>query len=450
MTDKSVLMCSYYFPPFARSGGMRSMQFGKRLAELGWDVTILAADPALYSSSVDPSSTAAGYESLPWANVHRIGLPADQAHEGAGKAGRFLSMLRDPWLLEGSRMRHWVAAAIEAAVPLVQQKPETVLLCGMQPYAAGLVGLELQRRCGTPWVADLADPWTLDEVNSYSSLLHFKRQEACFRKVLRKASAVLANTPDSAAAMAEFEPSVSERMDIVTYGFDRSNLPAPAPAPPRDSETFTLLHLGAIEVTGASDRQRNPLRYKPYTTDIAARGTHYLLQALEQLRERRPELFARLRLRVVSSRTDNEFAAVRDRGMAEQFEWTGMLANERALAEVQRAHGALLLQQGAPAGHRLRTVRAKSYEYMALGKPVVACVPGGDGTDFIARYGRGIPCDPCDPDRIRAAIERLYDDYDQIVSAPVDEAFVGEFEWGSLTRRLDSVLTKLAPAVATN
>lgn len=443
MAKKSVLMLCFYFPPFARSGGMRSLQFGKRLVERGWDVEILAADPALYTSSIDPASVAKGYESLPWAKVTHVGLPPERRGRAHSRKREFVATLADPWRLEGEMMRQWVDAATDAARSILRQRPDTVLYVGMQPYAAALVGLRLQRELGTRWVADLADPWTLDEVTAYSSWLHYRRQQGAFRRVLREASAVLANTPDAGQAIVAFEPSVRDRTTVVTYGYDQGNLPPEQPPPPRDGGPFVLLHLGAIEVTGAAERRRNPLRYRPYTTDIAARGTHYLLQALERVRQQRPELFARLRLRVVSARTDNEFAAVRERGMAEQFEWTGMLANKVAMAEVGKAHAALLLQQGAPAGHRLRTVRAKSYEYMAIGKPVLACVPGGDGADFIARYGRGIACDPSSAEAIAAGIVQLYDGYETIARAPVDRAFVQRFEWGALTEQLDQVMTKL-------
>lgn len=443
MGRKSVLMCCYYFPPFARSGGMRSLQFGRRLVERGWDVEILAADPSLYASDVDPASTAKGYESLPWAKVTHVGLPPERRGGTHSRKREFLATLRDPWRLEGERMRNWVDAVVDAARPILQKRPETIFYIGMQPYAAALAGLRLQESLGTKWVADLADPWTLDEVSGYSSYLHFRRQETIFRRVLQKASSVLANTPDAAAAMAAFEPSVRERMRVVTYGYDQGNIPTEQSPAPRDAARFVLLHLGAIEVTGASARRRNPLRYRPYETDIAGRGTHYLLQALELVRTRRPDLFAKLLLRVVSSRTDNEFAAVRDRGMADQFEWTGMLANQKAMAEVARAHAALLLQQGAPAGHRLRTVRAKSYEYMAVGRPVLACVPGGDGADFINRFGRGIACDPCSAEAIANGIVRLHDEYDTIGKAPLDRAFIEQFEWGALTAQLDAAMSAL-------
>src|SRR5688572_29163441 len=157
---------------------------------------------------------------------------------------------------------------------------------------------------------------------------------------------------------------------------------------------------------------------------------------------------ARLRLRVVSSRTDNELAAVRAHGMLDQFEWTGVLPNAEALREVARAHATLVLQQGAPPGHRLRTVRAKTYEYMAVGKPLLACVPGGDGADFVARYGRGLTRDPSSVDAIVGGLCELYDRYDEIARAPIDRAFVAQFEWGELARQLDGVMNGLRASPA--
>ena len=441
---KSVLMCCYYFPPFARSGGMRSMQFGKRLAAMGWDVEVLTADPGLYSSSVDPASTAKGYEGLDWAKVTHVPCPREDGDEPS-RWRDFLATLWDPWRFEGRVIRRWVREATKVAEAIVRKRPETVLYIGMQPYIAARIGLDLQRRLGTRWLADLADPWTLDEVCQFSSRLHFERQQGIFRRVLRNADSVIGNTPDASAALAAFEPRVAERLATITFGYDRDNLPPPQPPPVLSAATpFQLVHLGAIEVTGAASNRKNPLRYRRYTTDIAARGTHYLLAALELVRQRRPELFAKLRIRVVSTRTDNEFAAVRDRGMAAQFEWTGMLANAAALAEVGRAHAALVLQQGAPAGHRLRTVRAKSYEYMALGKPVLGCVPEGDGADFLARYGRGILCNPSNAEAIASGLIDLHARYAAIAAAPIDQPFVESFEWGALARQLDAALSRLA------
>jgi glycosyltransferase involved in cell wall biosynthesis len=442
MDRKSVLMCCYYFPPFARSGGMRSLQFARHLRELGWDVHVLTVDPGLYASPIDPASTAEGYETLDVSDVTRIdcGAPARRP----SRARDFVATLRDPLLAEGHVIRRWVNAAAERAAGIVRSRPRTVVYVGCHPYASVDIGLRLQRRFGTRWLADFSDPWTLDEAGVYSSILHFRRQQSCFRTVLRRADAVVANTPDAMAAMVGFEPRARARLSVVTYGYDRQNVPAgPSAALPRDG-SFVIAHLGGIEVTAASSSRRNPLRYRPYDTDITARGTHHLLTALELLRSQRPDVFAKLRLRVVAPRTENDIAAVQARGMAERFEWTGSLANDRALAEVARAHAALVLQQAAPAGHRLRTVRAKTYEYMALGKPILACVPAGDGSDFVARYGRGLVCDPADARAIADGLVRLHDDHGTIANAPVDTTFVEGFEWGVLARRLDAALSPLA------
>lgn len=443
MASKSVLMCCYYFPPFARSGGMRSLQFGRRLAERGWDVSVLAAAPELYSSSSDAASTAKGYEAPAWARVTHVGLPPGRRNRPHSRAREFSASLLDPWRLEGEMLRFWVDAATEAAEAIVRARPETVLYVGMQPYAAALVGLRLQDRLGTRWIADLADPWTLDEVCGYSSYAHFRRQQSIFRRVLRRASAVLANTPDAAAAIADFEPSVRERMSVVTYGFDRANIPPEQPPPVRPDGRFVLAHLGTVEGVPATALRHNPLRYRPYPSDLLARGAHYLLQALEIVRARRPDVFARLLVRVIASRTAEDVRNVEARGMAAQFEWTGVLPNAAAMAEVARANAALLLQLGMPRRHRLRTVRAKSYEYMAIGRPILACVPEGDGADYVRRYGRGIVCDPSSAEEIARGIERLMDDYEPTARAPVDREFVDGFEWGRLTDRLEAAMLRV-------
>lgn len=81
---------------------------------------------------------------------------------------------------------------------------------------------------------------------------------------------------------------------------------------------------------------------------------------------------------------------------------------------------------------------------MALGKPVLGCVPEGDGADFLARYGRGILCNPSNAEAIASGLIDLHDRYAAIAAAPIDRPFVESFEWGALARQLDVALSRLA------
>jgi len=442
---RSLLMCCYYYPPFARSGGMRSWQLARHLAARGWEVEVLTADPALYASAIDPASTAAQSGDAPGVRVTRIGC-ARPAAERHGPLVEPLLTLCDPWLREGRVIRAWVRAATAATLAILRARPETVLYVGAQPYASAAVGLEAAARLGTRWLIDLADPWTLDEVGEYTSRLHHGVQRRAFLRTLRGANAVVANTPDAGAAIRALVPEVADKLDVVPFGFDREALPGPECAPPPLEQAFVLAHLGAIEVGGEGTRRWNPLRYRPGVTDVAARGTHYLLEALARVRAQRPELLARLRIEVIATRTPHDVRVVEERGLGAHFAWTGVLPNREALARVACAHAALLLQQGAPAGHRLLTVRAKSYEYMALGKPILACVPAGDGADLVRRYGRGVLCDPSDPAAIATGLLRLHDELARLEALSIEAGLVEAFEWGRLSERMDEALARLVSA----
>jgi glycosyltransferase involved in cell wall biosynthesis len=436
-------MCCYYYPPFARSGGMRSWHLARHLAARGWEVEVLTADPVLYASAIDPASTAVLSGEAPGVRVTRVACARPAAERHSPLVEPFVT-LGDPWLREGRIIRDWVRAATAAALAILRARPETVLYVGAQPYASAAVGLEAAARLGTRWLIDLADPWTLDEVGEYTSRLHHWLQRRAFVRTLRGADAVVANTPDAGAAIRALAPEVADKLHVVPFGFDRGALPGAECAPPPLAEAFVLAHLGAIEVGGGATRRWNPLRYRPGATDLAARGTHYLLEALALVRAQRPELLSKLRIEVIATRTPHDVRVVEERGLGAHFAWTGVLPNREALARVACAHAALLLQQGAPAGHRLLTVRAKSYEYMALGKPILACVPAGDGADLVRRYGRAVLCEPGDPGAIAAGLLRLRDEHARLTAHPIEVGFVEAFEWGRLSERMDVALGRLA------
>jgi glycosyltransferase involved in cell wall biosynthesis len=96
-------------------------------------------------------------------------------------------------------------------------------------------------------------------------------------------------------------------------------------------------------------------------------------------------------------------------------------------------------------GKRSRIVPAKTYEYMATGRPILAAVPNGDARDFVGQCGTGLMSRPDDS----AAMAKILDDVyiawkanRSIVHS--NPGFVSQFDRQALTKRLatefDSVL----------
>ena len=82
------------------------------------------------------------------------------------------------------------------------------------------------RRLGIPWVADLRDPWALDEMMIYPTALH-RARDAAMRALLASAAAIVMNTPEAARRLPS-DASRRSRRTVVTIpnGFDAADFDA--------------------------------------------------------------------------------------------------------------------------------------------------------------------------------------------------------------------------------
>ena len=92
---------------------------------------------------------------------------------------------------------------------------------------------------------------------------------------------------------------------------------------------------------------------------------------------------------------------------------------------------------GVEDGFRTRIVPAKTYEYLASGRPILAALPEGDAKDFVLAAGAGQVVAPSDVESIAAAIERFVD-VGHVESRALAEDTL-RFERRELTRRLADV-----------
>ena len=91
--------------------------------------------------------------------------------------------------LESPFVRWWNESVLE----LGQQTGRgiDVVLGELVPYETAFSVEKVSRSLGVPWVADLQDPWALDEMWLYPSALHRLSDRARMRRTLRSATAVV-------------------------------------------------------------------------------------------------------------------------------------------------------------------------------------------------------------------------------------------------------------------
>ena len=120
-------------------------------------------------------------------------------------------------------------------------------------------------------------------------------------------------------------------------------------------------------------------------------------------------------------------------------EIVGFVPRKDALKEILRANVLLLV------GTQNLTVAAKTYEYMAARKPILAIVEEGAEADLIRHSGAGVVVSPDDLDGVKRAItywyqESLKEDGLGFQQSPYGLDRTHDYSWEILGARYSSVL----------
>jgi glycosyltransferase involved in cell wall biosynthesis len=265
----------------------------------------------------------------------------------------------------------------------------------------------LGRRLGVPWVADLRDPWALDEMQIYPSGLHRRREAARMRTTLETAAAIVMNTAEAAAALrARFPELAATRIKVIPNGYDAEDFAGwPASG---DPERFRIVHTGTLHTalgrrTRATGAARRALRGNT-EIDVLTRSPVFLIEALARLRDRDPSLGARVELHLAGDLGADDRRAVQS---YPDVHVHGYVSHARSVELVRSADLLFLPMHNLPAGRRARIVPGKTYEYAASGRPILAAVPDGDARDLLQTLPQARLCAPADVEAMVDIVKRL-------------------------------------------
>lgn len=377
---RRVLVVAYYFPPAGGPGVQRVLKAVKYLRGFGWEPTVLTVangafpqhDPAL-EAEVPPGvrvvRTRAASPFGLYARLTRRGggaaVPVGTVGAGAGAGARVARWVRANVFLPDARVG-WVPFARRAALRLHRESPFDVVLTSGPPHSAHLVGKDLARRAGVPWVADFRDPWT--GINFYDDLPMTDLARAVDRRleasVLRGASRLTTVSPTWATSLATKAGRPAGDVTVVHNGFDPDDFAGlQDAAPPPDA--FVLAHVGSLYGS------RNPAA---------------LWDALARLQS--DGRLDRFRLRLVGGVDQDIRRAAAGAGLSHLLDVTGYVDHRQAVRAMREATALLLVVEGF--GLDRGMITGKLYEYVGAGRRVVGLgPPDGDAAALLASTGAG-------------------------------------------------------------
>jgi glycosyltransferase involved in cell wall biosynthesis len=428
-----VLYLSYHFPPVGGAGVQRTLKFSRYLPELGF-VPVVVTGPAVHRDRWTPEDKSLLEEVPAEVEVARVETPEPEPE--AGWKAR-----RERWLRSASAWsRWWVSESTRTG--LAVSDGAAVILCSMSPFQSARAASELSRRLGIPWVADLRDPWALDEMTVYPTRAHRALALREMGRVLSTAAAVIMNTRDAAQRLSERLPDVAARVDVavIPNGFDAEDFAGQAPAP--HDASFRIVHAGylhtALGLGQARSRWiRSALGGSIPGVSLLTRSHVYLLEALDRIRLTDPGLHRRIELHLagVLSQEDLDVAQ-----RAATVRTHGYLSHDDAVALMRSADLLFLPMHNLPSGRRATIVPGKTYEYLASSRPILAAVPDGDARDLLGR-AEGVWL--CRPDDATAMAEAIAMAASSPAAAHSREQVLEPYERRHLTRQLADVLARV-------
>ena len=426
---RRVLLIAYHFPPVGGAGVQRAVKLTKYFPEFGWEaVVITGPGPAGHRwTPTDPSLAGDLPREL---EVHRLSGPEPAPAGGwRGRAER--------WLGLPPRWSAWWSAGLRSAALAVG--PVDVILATMSPFESAAPVAALAAELGVPWIADLRDPWALDEMTAYPTALHRRRERVRMRRALGSAAAIVMNTEEAARVVGSRFPELGARVrDPIPNGFDPADLTAaPAPEPDR---AFRVVHTGYLHTElGGRGGVRRILDWQGREVDRGARSHVHLLAALAEMAAMPGAGRVELHLAGVLTAADREAVpasvTVREHGYLPHAESIRLLRSADLL---------FLPMHDLPAGRRATIVPGKTYEYLASGRPILAAVPDGDARDLLAASPAVRLCRPRDVD---AMVRIVSEELRRAPAADVDRSqIVGPFERRRIALRMAEVLDSVAGA----
>jgi len=370
-------MVAFHYPPFQGGSGVhRTLKFSRYLPECGWQPIVLSANPKAYPRVSDRQLR----EISPGAVVERVFALDTARHLSIGGRYSRFTALPDQWIT-------WWLGAVSRGLGLVRRYRPDVLWSTYPIATAQLIGLTLHRLTGLPWIADFRDSMTEDNYprDAWSRRTYIWIEE----RVVRHAARLV------------FTAASTRRMYLDRY----KDLP---------EDRCVLIPNGYDEEDFAEIISTNGLQYSP------KRMIRLLHAGLIYTDDRDPRAFFRALSRLKKAgRVEADSVAIDLRASGAESYYASLLSqltigdivkllpavpHREALQECADADG-LLLFQAASCNHQ---IPAKVYEYLRLGKPVLALTPiEGDTAKLLLEVGGATIVDLADEERIYHAIPQF-------------------------------------------
>ncbi len=444
---KSILFIAYYFPPSGGPGVHRSLGFVRNLEKYGYKPEVLTVKMETFDSPTEYKKDMSLLSKIPVnINVHRTA--ALEPVKLKNILVRF-KLFRLFWFfffpIFWERQALWFISAIPKGLSVIKKSDVDVIYTSSGPFISILIGFLLRLFTGKTWVADLRDPMTLAYSWRWPSYFHYKLAGFIEKILLRKADAVIANTPTARLKYMDILKINTDKVSVITnaYGDDYNFVSQPSYL----NDRFTICYGGSLNSLDLILGKRSPKRLFGYSydkVDMTTRSGYFLLKALEKAITE-DKINKKLILISFFGSIGKDYPSfVEELGLSECVSIEGTFIHEESQNKLLHADMLFLPMESGINGERSPYIPGKLFEYIALRKPILMLSDDSDAKDILEKCGTGFFAPSKNIDGIAETLIECYELWrNRTLKVSPDESYIRALSRSVLTSDLASVFDRV-------
>ena len=377
---KKVLIVSYYWPPAGGISPLRILKFVKYLRDFGWEPVVCVPQKADYlyydetlvkdipedleihkTKIIEPFGI---YRFLSGRGKKATNNPVYGNNARRNLIDELAIWIRGNFFIPDARAL-WIKPTVKYLSNYLKSTQIDAILTDGPPHTNTVIGMRLAQKFSIPWLADFQDPWT--QVDYYEKFKLTKwadrKHKQLEQEVFRTADKITIASPSWAR---DLESIGAKNVDVIYYGYDEDDFKNIVPR--KNEKEFVISH------TGILGEDRNP---------------EILFEALKELAESDVNFKKKLKIKFAGPVDIAVKQSIQNKGLRAHYEELGNISRPQALQ--LNADADLLLLPVNKAPNAKGRLPGKLYEYLRIGKPILALGPqNSDVADILEDTRAGI------------------------------------------------------------
>ena len=398
MSQKKILIITYYWPPSGGPGVQRWLKFVKYLPEFGVQPIVYIPENPTYPIVDENLSKEVSEKAI--ILKHEIFEPYQLASLFSKNKTKKISSgiipnqkkqslldkvflwIRGNFFIPDARI-FWVKPSVAYLEKYILENDIDTIITSGPPHSLHLIGLELKQKLNVKWFADFRDPWTTIGYHKSLRLSNYvaNKHKSLESQVLNTADTIIVT---SKTTKAEFEAITTKPIAVITNGYDTEKVDKEA----LDSK-FSLAHIGSFL------SERNPL---------------ILWESLVELINEIPDFKSNLEIKLIGAVSQEVLEKISEFGLNSYLNNLGYVSHSEAIAHQRKSQVLLLIEINSEDTKSI--IPGKLFEYMVSNRPIIAIGPSGsDFAEIITTTNTGVFFDYSEKMKLKSVLLGFYNQY---------------------------------------